>query len=117
MGRVLGKIQKVSFGRGGYQGAMIGLNLQFTFPGGVCGNENPTCWDPATVRRSDNTKWTEAERGAELEKILRRLSETLHQAKVRHVADLEGIPVELTFEGESRAGATLESWRILEEVL
>lgn len=116
MSEQLAKIERVTFGVSGYQEAMIGLHLQFSFPGGgVCSDKS--CWDPELVECSNHANWTEEERGKQLEQVMRFLSETLKKAKVKSVTDLQGIPVALTFDGEGFAGSTLKSWRILEEVL
>ena len=41
-----------------------------------------------------------------------RLNALLQDAKVTHVGELVGVPVEVTFDG-----MTLQSWRVLKEVL
>lgn len=108
----LGKIESVHFGRGGYQEAMFGLDLSFTFDK-CCGiGTSDMAWNPATSKRSERAEWTEEDRGKQLEEIMRRLAETLHKAKVKEVYELKGIPVEIEIEGN-----TFKSWRVLTEVL
>jgi len=94
---------------GGYQDAMIGLSLSFmgksswgcsTFIGG---------W---ATKRSDYTKWTEGERRETLADAVWKLKEVLEAAGKNHVGELEGTPVECTFEGNM-----LKDWRILTEVI
>lgn len=107
----LGKISNVRFGHGGYQDCCLGLSLTFegknwgvgTFIG---------AWDPESIPADKHTKWTEADRDAEMVKMLRKFSKLLKQAKVDNVNGLKNIPVEVEFEGQS-----LKEWRILEEVL
>lgn len=111
MRKELGRIQKVWFGHGGYQDACIGIN--FTLGGDSWGvGDSRTAWDPQMIECSANAKWTEADRDKQLVEIMRYTSSLLADAKVHNVADLKGIPVEVTFDGMA-----LKSWRILKEVL
>jgi len=106
----IGKIQKVSFGIGGYQDAMIGIDFTLGSSGwGVC--DHTGFWGSG-IEVTDNTKWTEADRDAEFSELVRYIDGLLVKAKVKTVEDLKDIPVEVTFERN-----TLKSWRILEEVL
>jgi len=107
----LGKISNAYFGLGGYQGAMIGLHLQFKADG--CGvGTDISFWDYEAVKWSSNCKWSEAERDDQCAKVVRRVSKLLSDAKVKSVDKLIGVPVKLTFEG-----MTLKDFRILTEVL
>jgi len=107
----LGKIEKVYFGIGGYQDACIGINFTLTGDGwGVC--DNRTAWDAEKVHVTEHSKWTEEDRDSEYSKIVRYISKLLCDAKVETVDGLEGIPVEVEFNG-----MCLKEWRILTEVL
>lgn len=111
MKTILGKIDYVSFGHGGYQDAQFGISFGFSFDG--CGvSDFWGFWDYELIKHSEHCKWTEEERAKKASELLPKISKLLKQAKVRNVQDLKGKPVEITFEGD-----TLKSWRILEEVL
>lgn len=107
----LGKISKVEFGLGGYQGCQLGLHL--TFDGGGWGVRSSECfWDFESIKWSERCKWTDESRNNDAAAVLRKLSTLLKQAKVETVDKLKGIPIECEFDG-----MCLKSWRILEEVL
>ena len=111
MEKKLGKITKAKFGIGGYQDACIGLSVALDFNGsGV--HDGRTAWDANKIECSDRCEWTEKDRSKEYDEIMRYLSDLLHAAKVDSVDHLVGIPVEATFNGMS-----LDSWRVLTEVL
>ena len=103
----LGKIEHVSFGLGGYQGAMIGLHFAFSGDGWGCGTSN-AAWDANRIKCSEHAEWTEEDRSMSYSGIMRKLSDLLAQAKVESVSELEGVPVEVTFNNNM-----LQSWRIL----
>ena len=111
MEKKLGKISSTHFGLGGYQGACLGLHLAFTMDGSGVGT-SIDWWDVNMIEWSDRSEWTEETRSAGYDGIMRKLSDILHAAKVDDVSKLVGIPVELTFEGN-----TLKDWRVLREVL
>lgn len=107
----LGKIKSVKFGLGGYQDATIGLHV--TLAGtvwGVC--DSRSAWDAETIKWTEHCNWTEADRDKQYAELVRYVSKLLKEAKVSSVDQLKGIPVEVTFEGNS-----LKEWRILTEVL
>ena len=107
----LGRIQKVSFGFGGYQDAQIGLWL--TLCGGSWGVMASVGGGWSTIiKHSEHCQWTEAERDSGYSTMLREVQDILRKAKVEDVGALVGKPIEATFEGMA-----LKSWRILEEVL
>lgn len=111
MEKLLGKIDSVYVGIGGYNDAMIGI--YFTFSSGSTGvGSGQYTWDPSIITCNENSKWTEDERNADLAEIMRFISKLLNEAKVGSVDKLKGKPVELIFEGN-----TLKDWRILTEVL
>ena len=105
----LGKISHVSFGLGGYQDAMIGISFGL---GGNSGWGVSDFWGVWSIDRSEHAKWTEQDRITDAGKMVMRINDLLSQAKISDVSQLEGIPVEVTFEGN-----TLKGWRILTEVL
>lgn len=108
MRKELGKIQSAVFGYGGYQDAMIGVSFILSGEGwGVT-----DFWGDWAVKRSDGAKWSEDDRIKLLGAMVMRLNTLLSQAKVTEVNELIGIPVEVTFENN-----TLQSWRVLKEVL
>lgn len=106
---VLGKIAKVSFGFGGYQGCMLGLSLEFSMKGSGVNTFINGGW---MIERSDGAQWTEADRARQQSEMCAEIIKLLKKAGVDDVMDLKNVPCELTFKG-----MTLESWRILEEVL
>jgi hypothetical protein len=107
----LGKIQKVSFGHGGYQEACIGINFTLGGEGWGVGSSE-TAWDAEMIECTNNCKWTEEDRSKQYDEIVRYISRLLKEAKVSNVNDLEGVPIEATFDGQ-----LLRDWRILTEVI
>jgi hypothetical protein len=108
----LAKISKATFGIGGYQDAMLGLWLSFSWPGGGVSPPTESCWAYGLVDPSKNSKWTEAQRTATVAKMMEELCGLLAKAKVQTVDELVGIPVEITFDQGRCVG-----FRVLEEVL
>lgn len=116
MNTELGKIEHVSFGRGGYQDAMLGLHVIISGDGWGVG-ATKSAWYAKMSECSEHAKWTEEDRSKEYDEIMRYVSDLLDAAKVDSVDKLKGVPVEATFEGECLAGRKLESWRVLTEIL
>lgn len=111
MEKRLGKIKNVSFGHGGYQDAMIGLNVTIEGEGwGV--SDSKVAWDAEMIECTKHCKWTEADRDKQYAEIMRYLSKLLKDAKVSSVDKLKGIPIEAIFDGN-----LLKKWRILTEVI
>ena len=107
----LGKLEKVSFGLGGYQEACIGFSATISGQGwGV--STNTSAWDVNKIKHTEHCKWTEADRDAEYIKLVKYVSGLLNAAKVDTVDQLNGIAVEATFDDN-----TLSECRILTEVL
>lgn len=106
----LGKIQRVRYGYGGYDNAMFGVT--FDFRGDGWGVGDFWGWWPLTYARSEHCKWTEEGRNAIHLDTQRKLEQVMSDAKVHDVTQLVDVPVEVKFEGNS-----LESWRVLKEVL
>jgi hypothetical protein len=108
----LGKIKNVKFGHVGYNDA--GLGIQFELGGeswGVC--DTKWTWDYNLIKRDSHTRWTEEEREKLHIEMLKFISNLLRDAKVDSIEKLKGKPIEVTFRGFN----TLDSWRILSEVL
>jgi hypothetical protein len=104
----LGRIQKASFGWGGYQDAMIGLSLTLGGEGWGVGDFRGA-WG---IERSEHAQWSEVGRQVQLGEVCMWLRDILKAANKQHVADLPGTPIEATFDGMK-----LVSWRVLTEVL
>lgn len=111
MEKRLGKIERVSFGHGGYEDSMLGLSV--TLSGEAWGvSDFEGYWDAERVKHSKHTQWSEDDRSKVYDKTMRFLSKLLKEAKVDSVERLVGKPVEATFDGNR-----LQEWRILTEVL
>lgn len=104
----LGRIQKATFGYGGYDDAMIGFAVELGGEGWGVGDFIGT-WasDPGV-----HAQWTPADQRRLWADAVVRLRDTLKAAKRKDVAALVGVPIEATFEGN-----LLKSWRVLTEVL
>lgn len=107
----LGKIKSVTFGLGVDQDAMLGIHFQLGGDRWGVGSSKSQ-WDAQSIEHSPHCKWTEEDRSKAYDEIMRYVSKLLSDAKVSSVDKLEGIPVEVTFEGNC-----LKDWRILTEVL
>lgn len=104
----LGKITNVSFGRGGYQDAMLGINFSLEGSGwGVCDYWGFWEGDPDKYH-----EWTLGDQTKYWGEMVRKIGKLLADAKRSDVSSLAGVPIEVTFNG-----VTLQSWRILTEVL
>lgn len=109
MEKVLGKISKVHFGKGGYQESQWGLHLCFDMDGsGVCTSVNGG-WAFAP---SDYAKWTLESQTREYAEMNRKVISIMEDAGVDDVMKLLNVPVEVTIDGNS-----FHSFRILKEVL
>lgn len=104
----IGKIDKATFGRGGYDDAMIGLSLSFAGDGWGTGTFVGT-WahDPPA-----HAKWTTEDQDKQFAMAVRKLEETLSDAKKTSCDQLVGVPVMVTFENDA-----LKSWRVLTEAI
>jgi len=112
MEKHLGKITSAEFGLCGYQEAMIGLNVSFSYGGGYASGSCKATWDPTLIAHTASSQWTEADRDHDFARIIREVSNLLADAGVKSVSDLKGKPVEVTVEK-----GILTSWRILKEVI
>lgn len=104
----LGKITKIKFGYGGYQDAMIGVS--FTLGNDGWGVND--FWGGWGIERNKYVKWTEEDRIKQLGEMTMKIKNLLDDAKKTNLDQLEGIPVEVTFDG-----IQLKEWRILKEVI
>ena len=112
MQKYLGKISDVRFGDGGYQDAMFGLSLSFSFDRNSGISTFSGFWSPAQINPDEYSEWTEKDRETQMLKCFRLIIDTMYKAKVTDIYQLKGKPVEIEIENQ-----TLKSWRILEEVL
>lgn len=110
MKKELGRIEKVIFGSGGYQGAQFGIWFSFNCNSSCCGDGRGVWQGPP----SSSAKWNIEDKKREMGAIMLYIEEIMSQAKVGRVEDLKGKPVQCTFDD---SGNRLESWRILTEVL
>jgi len=104
----LGKIKSAEFGIGGYQDCQLGVG--FVLGGESWGVQD--FWGAWATKPTEHTKWTETDRCMALGHVCMRLLDVLRAAKVESVSNLQGIPIEATFDGN-----ILKSWRVLTEVL
>lgn len=104
----LGKIKSALYGMGGYQSAQIGL---FVDLGGEAWGVHDF-WGYWAEGPSPGAKWSRADQLTAHGQTADRIARLLVSAKVKHVGQLVGVPVEVTFHG-----TTLDSWRVLSEVL
>jgi hypothetical protein len=110
---ILGKITKATFGFGGYQGAMIGLELDFETSVWSIGDGIYGGWAYGMIDPDKNTKWNEEDRSKQVVEMTKTICEILKDAKVDSISELVGKPIEIASEGWNNN----VSWRILTEVL
>ena len=103
----LGKIQGISLGMGGYQDAMFGVSITLGGKGWGVGDFKGT-W----ATHDKHCHWTVADQKKIFADTMVWLRDTIQKAGVNKLADLKGVPVEVTFDGNA-----LHSWRVLEEVV
>ena len=108
----LGKITSIKLGRGGYQDCMFGVSIGLGGEGWGVGDFVGT-WDTDSIPKKETHEWTEADRDQWFSKVMRKISQLCLDAKVTRMDKLVGIPVEITW----KLDKSLESWRILKEVL
>lgn len=108
MAEKLGKITAASYGFGGYQGVQFGLHISMQGDGwGVSDFWGFWADDP-----SDSAKWSKQDQIRYHGETADRVCKLLQSAKVTDVAELKGVPVEVTF-----IDHRLNDWRVLKEVL
>lgn len=106
----IGKIQSVRFGMGGYQDAQFGLSL-------TLGSDKEN-WGVGTfagfwsMEPSSGAQWTADDQKGHLGAMCLSVIGWMNDAKVTDVAQLRGVPVEVTL-----VGGMLKSWRVLTEVI
>jgi hypothetical protein len=107
------KISNVSFGLGGYQNLCFGLFLDFEQKGGLgASNFISGGWDFQSIERNTNAEWNEKDRERQMLKLCKSISLILKDANVSSIDKLKGMPVEIIVSNNS-----IQSWRILEEVI
>jgi hypothetical protein len=104
----LGRISNIRLGNGGYDGAMIGVSVTLSFSDSTGVGDFKGWW--ATY--PTHAKYSEDEWAATHAETYRWLRDLMREARVEDFTKLQGIPVEATFDG-----MTLQSWRVLIEVL
>jgi hypothetical protein len=104
----LGRIQKITFGWGGYQDACLGFSVSL---GGKAWGvmDFKGAWG---IERSDTCKWTEEDRLRQLGEACMWFRDLLKVSGKQDIHELKNIPVEVTFDGNK-----MVSWRVLDEVL
>lgn len=107
MKKELGKISVIRLGYGGYDNAMFGFN--FTLEGRGWGVQD--FWGTWT-NFPEGGKYTEEAWVQSHSDTYFKIIDLMRAAKVWDLYQLQGIPVEVTFEN-----MVLKSWRILTEVL
>lgn len=110
--KFLGKITDFKFGITGYQEAMLGYNVHFSFDTCSSTSTSNGFWDCNIIKHTEGSAWDETRRDEAYAKVMRDLSDILKAAKVKHTDQLVGKPVEIIYKN-----GTFNSWRILEEVL
>lgn len=107
--RKLGKISHVHFGFDVDYPFLFGLELTFTGKGWGVGSAGAYM-----INMGKDCKWgSPADRDKAVTENIDRIREIMEKANVNNVADLEGIPVEVTFNDND----VFDTFRILEEVL
>lgn len=108
MKKELGKIKEFSFGKGGYDNAMIGFTIDLGGEGWGVGD----FWGHWS-HRLETAQWSEKDRLLKLGEISLKVAQLLKDANTDNLNNLIGKPVEVTFNDNN----TLDSWRILKEVI
>ena len=109
----LGKIKSMQLGYGGYQDAQLGFSFQLGGGDGwgIC-TQFYGAWADGP---SSGAKWTKEDQTKALGEAFLTLRELMDDAGVKDARDLVGKPVEVEIGGDGIG--TLQSWRILKEVL
>lgn len=107
--KVLGKITSAEYGICPDYPFFFGLRLTFSLDGGsrVVGSSTKYMFNI-----SKNCKWENMNRNEAIAGLVDDLHEILNEAKVNHVSELVGKPVEVTLDGN-----VYKDFRILTEVL
>lgn len=111
----LGKIEKVSVGLCGYQDSQLGILITLGCDKHGWGVEScKAFWGNAP---REGASWTIEDQRNFFGDTFLWIGEILKSAKKKSIAELEGVPVEVTFENHGLVGDTMVSWRVLTEVL
>lgn len=108
----LGKIKSVEFGIGGYNDSNLGIHFNLGIGQGSGVNDSKSAWDAERIEHTKHCQWTEDDRSASYDEIMRYISSLLKDAQVNDIQQLVGKPIELTMDN-----MTLKSWRILTECI
>jgi hypothetical protein len=114
----LGKIQKATFGHGGYQDVMVTFRLQIGGKGWGSCKEFIGGWGHVSkeelAKPDSNYKWTHEERIKGIGEAAWEVWELMKKAKVDSFDKLEGVPIRAYFESPCGQLVRIE---VLEEVL
>jgi len=105
---MLGKITKCSYGFGGYQDAQLGISFSLVGKDFGVGD----FWGFWAHKPGKGASWNKTDQIKHHGEVAQRIVQLLKAANKKYVHELEGIPVEVVFDGN-----TLNYWRVLEEVL
>lgn len=111
MRKQLGKIKSATFGYGGYQGVQFGYQLVFEGEGWGVATPLYGHWS-LDISIDERTEWDQHDRLKGFGEAAMKLNEDLKASKKKHVGDLVGVPVEVTFKDNM-----MHDYRILTEVL
>jgi hypothetical protein len=112
MEKRIGKIQEISVGFGGYQDAMLGLSVTLGSDKELWGvGDFKGSWGP-DIKCDKHSKWTEEQRRDTHANTILFIGALLTDAKKQTLDQLRGVPVEVTFDGN-----TLKEWRVLTEAI
>lgn len=105
----IGRIKEISFGYGGYNEGMIGIS--FTL-GSDKDHWGVSDFKGTWADRCEGAEWSEEDQIKIWGETILWLRGLLKDSKKININDLNGVPVEVTFEDRR-----LQSWRILTEVI
>lgn len=107
----LGKVKSIKYGYGGYQDVEWGVSINFSLDGGSTGcGTFMGMW----AHRSEGAQWTLADQHDRWVEVQHHLIGMCKAAGVKTIDQLEGIPVEVTFDSPY---GKMQDYRILTEVL
>ena len=109
MTQELGKINSFELVK---EDGRLGVKVELVTDGSGVIDSTLMAWSPSEIEVTEHTKWREIDRAEELSKIMYKIDELMHQAKVTNMKNMQNTPVEITLENNM-----LKSWRILKEVL
>lgn len=109
MRKELGKIRDISAGFGGYQEVQFGFSLSFDMGSSFVTGPFKGHWGN---KATDGCEWDDDDRITSYGEAMEEMRLLMVEAKVKQFSDLEGVPVEITMNGNM-----FVSFRVLTEVL